>query len=792
MPRTTLYNCFKDGRRRIDSDAVIEIALALGLAESARDRWVTRLRLARSAADGAAVVAVRDPVPSSVPAFAGRDVETATITHMLATDAGAPWISGMAGMGKTQLALRALEGLDGPRALFLDLRGFHAELPPVDPFAAQGAILRHFEIAGPGDPVQRTQRIHQALQGSNRVLLLDDAAGIDQVTAILGDDPQGHVIVTSRARLEERSTGSGTWRHIALQGVGAQETAAIVRAIAATGAVEALPHEIDAAAPRMAEITGGLPLAVSLIGARLATHPEWSLHEHLELATARLARSQVDDDLLQQLALSYKELPAEAARLLRAFADLPLAELDAEVAAVLLGTSTEHAIDLLAQLSGFSLVIRRQPHRYALHSMMRAYGRSRAEETDPPRRRAEVFARAGRFLAERVWGAYAVIAESMDEQVRRTDFTFPDLEWDERRAGAWLTTWLPSLLALAHAAPERGHPDVLFRLSEGLSWWMNLAGHRLDALRLHEAAADAAAEIGDADALSMASLDAGQLLVLEDEPEQAQEHFERATRLVANAGLLADPGLAGLIQNMSAVIDMRHGRLSVARDGFRRAVEIHEERDEEKRLMAALVNLGVVLHTAGEFDEEKEVIERALRIAEARGDRLFWANLLINRGGLRVELGDLVAARDDAAAAVAEAESFGHAYLIAAGEIVIAEARRREGALETAMGHGRRALEFARSLRIGMVIAEALLVIAAIHADQDEAVAARPLLDEVDTLLRDGVDHVMRGTMWSIRARISSDPLERTRFIADAREQFDRVGSFHAAALAEPAEDHLP
>ena len=31
MPRSTLYDCFQDGRRRIDSDAVVEIALALGL-----------------------------------------------------------------------------------------------------------------------------------------------------------------------------------------------------------------------------------------------------------------------------------------------------------------------------------------------------------------------------------------------------------------------------------------------------------------------------------------------------------------------------------------------------------------------------------------------------------------------------------------------------------------------------------------------------------------------------------------------------------------------------------------
>src|SRR5699024_4965931 len=53
IPRTTIYRCFQDGRRRIDTDAVIEIALALGLPPSLRQRWAARLRLARAASDGA-------------------------------------------------------------------------------------------------------------------------------------------------------------------------------------------------------------------------------------------------------------------------------------------------------------------------------------------------------------------------------------------------------------------------------------------------------------------------------------------------------------------------------------------------------------------------------------------------------------------------------------------------------------------------------------------------------------------------------------------------------------------
>src|SRR5699024_2498602 len=60
VPRTTIYRCSQDGRRRTDTDAVIEIALALGLPPPLRQRWAARLRLARAASGGAALASVRE------------------------------------------------------------------------------------------------------------------------------------------------------------------------------------------------------------------------------------------------------------------------------------------------------------------------------------------------------------------------------------------------------------------------------------------------------------------------------------------------------------------------------------------------------------------------------------------------------------------------------------------------------------------------------------------------------------------------------------------------------------
>lgn len=772
VPRSTLYDCFRDGRRRMSSDMVTEIATALGLPDQLRARWAARLRLARSAQDSATVAAVRDGVPSPVPFFAGRHEELSALTGVAARS-GTAWISGMAGAGKTQLALRLAESLavNGTHALFLDLRGHDAESPAVEPAAAQRAILRRLDVEESDDVTDRRARMLRALRDTGRVLVLDDAAGPEQVEDILGDTPPVAVVVTSRAPAPAR------WTDVPLHGLSETEIADLLRMMS--------PHPAPPThreAVRLAQVTGGLPLAVALLSGRLASHPDWTLDEHIDLLAQRLASARVDEELRAELDLSYADLAATAARLLRAFADLPVAELDPDSAAVLLETTPQHAAGVITQLIDASLAVRRNSERVALHSLVRAYGRERAEETEPPRIRAASFARIGQFIAERVWSAYATIARAMDDVPRRTTFTYPDLAWTSEEAGTWLRTRLPSLLALAHAAPERGRPDLLFRISEGLSWWLNLTGHTVDALRLHEAAADLAAEVGDADALAMASLDAGQLLVTSADPERAQEHFTRAMRLVADAGQLSDPGLAGVIDNMSAVIDYRRGRITEACASLRRAITIHEERGEHVRLMSALVNLGVALHTVGDFAAEEEAIDRALTIARAHDHGLFEANLLVNRAELHLETGSLEQAVTDADDGVRLAENLGVPFVVASGEATAAEALRRGGDLEDAALRADRAITAARQTGSGFTITGALLVAAAVAVDRHQPDLAHAHLDEAEPMLAEDGDHVLRGRLCQLRGELSSGT-ERERHLAQALRHFERTGSFHAVAV---------
>ena len=99
-------------------------------------------------------------------------------------------IAGMAGVGKTQLAIRAGHMLAREkrfdRVLFVNLRGFHPDpgQPPADPAAVLDGFLRLLGVPGqqiPHDLDARTAAYRSRLAGTRTLVMLDNAATTDQV-----------------------------------------------------------------------------------------------------------------------------------------------------------------------------------------------------------------------------------------------------------------------------------------------------------------------------------------------------------------------------------------------------------------------------------------------------------------------------------------------------------------------------------------------------------------------------------------------------------------------------------
>src|SRR5262249_5717627 len=116
-------------------------------------------------------------------------------------------IAGMAGVGKTALALQAAHQMvdrypDGQ--LFLDLHGYTEGVAPVEPGDALDRMLRALGVAGeriPADLDERAGLYRSRLAEQRMVIVLDNAATEAQVTPLLPGAPGCVVLVTSRRRL---------------------------------------------------------------------------------------------------------------------------------------------------------------------------------------------------------------------------------------------------------------------------------------------------------------------------------------------------------------------------------------------------------------------------------------------------------------------------------------------------------------------------------------------------------------------------------------------------------------
>lgn len=157
-------------------------------------------------------------LPSDIPSFTGRHTETERVVAALAPPAAQPEaagtgvvpvvvIDGMAGAGKTTFAVHAAHRLaarypDGQ--IFLRLHGHSPGQAPVEPADALAALLLDAGVAPariPAETGARERLWRDRMAGKRILLLLDDAAGSDQVRPLLPGTAGAAVLVTSRRRL---------------------------------------------------------------------------------------------------------------------------------------------------------------------------------------------------------------------------------------------------------------------------------------------------------------------------------------------------------------------------------------------------------------------------------------------------------------------------------------------------------------------------------------------------------------------------------------------------------------
>lgn len=580
-----------------------------------------------------------DLLPRAPRGFQGRTAELAALTRAAAGEAPVCLVTGPAGVGKTALALQWAhrnQAAFPDGRLFADLRGFSDTGEP-----ALIEVLREFLLALGVAPrrvpesVAAAAALFRSLTDRRRLLVvLDNARHSATVRPLLPGGTDCVTLVTSRHRLEGL-IASDAARPVPLDVLEPPDSTALLAGVLGEDRVLAEP----VAARRLAELCGGLPLALRVTAARLAGRPTWTLAglaDELADERSRLTFLDVDDTgVSAALRLTVQQLPQDAVHQLARLGHHPGSHFDPYTAAALAGTDPVVATAALERLAAAHLVTETSPGRWILHDLVRLYARGMDPEGGPD----ALIGVLDHYIATAL--AAADTAESGGEPcfVLPEDYHRPAAVRDfvDRPAAMhWLATERDDLALAAVAARTAGFHDRAWRII--LLQWPQVVWRVRDSWSpLLELALDSARARDDAYAESRVLNLLGWVLTEEGRTAEAVALLERSPVLARRAGDRL--GEATALINL-AVVQAEQGELDTALEDCGRAVELAREEQDAHTEMLALQHLARMQLTANRPHEALESVRTALDLGPEHEEIARRVLLLTTSGEARLSLGE--------------------------------------------------------------------------------------------------------------------------------------------------------
>ncbi|MER7400728.1 tetratricopeptide repeat protein, partial [Streptomyces sp. NPDC000151] len=197
-----------------------------------------------------------------------------------------------------------------------------------------------------------TEALRAALADRRALLLLDDAAGAEQVEPLLPDAPDCLVLAVSEGPL----TGITDVRPCTLGGLDTAAGVEILTRYAGQTRITVDPRTAE----QVVQDCGGQPAALVLAGGWLAAHPKSSLSDLLRtlflLPPGEEESAPVPRTLARAFRLAYESLPLPAARILRLLSLAPAGLVDAHTASALAGCSVVAAESTLRDFAARGLL----------------------------------------------------------------------------------------------------------------------------------------------------------------------------------------------------------------------------------------------------------------------------------------------------------------------------------------------------------------------------------------------------------------------------------------------------
>jgi DNA-binding SARP family transcriptional activator len=570
------------------------------------------------------------PVPAQLPAdvadFTGRDDQVRRLVDLLSSagaddESGAvriALVAGAGGLGKTSLAVHAAHRArasfsDGQ--LYVDLLGATPHpLPAADVLAR---FLRDLGVDGreiPVDEDERAARYRTILAGRRMLIVLDNARDAAQVRSLLPGSASCAVLVTTRSRMADLAST----RLVDLNVLDDDEALTLFTRVVGDERAAAEPE----ATAELLLACAGLPLAIRICAARLATRSGWTIQamaNRLRDTRRRLDELRVGDLAVRaSFQVSFTTLPASAqpggidpADAFRMLGLWHGPSISSAAAAALFGTTEDRASDALEILVDARLLESTSPDRYKFHDLLRVYSSERAVADLPEQARNAAIARLLEWYMRTADAAStAVVPGRYDIPLVPAEAVQPLSFSTAEEALAWYDGERVNLVAATRQAAESGLHEIAWRLPAPLFQLFSSRGNWTEGIATNRIALESARQVGDRQGEAWILNNLGDALGF-TRHDEGIDCLERSLAIRREIG-----DRMGEAQAANNLADAYHwlGRTDEALELYRLALELNRKVGRRHGEGIALVNLGWTLL---DLARAEEAIDHLLQARQA-------------------------------------------------------------------------------------------------------------------------------------------------------------------------------
>lgn len=579
----------------------------------------------------------RDHMKESVEALESRRL--ARILH----------ITGQGGVGKSTFALRLAHEIrdsfpDGQ--LYADLRsGSYGDSVN----QALASFLRSLGIDNRRIPEEPNERaaMFRSLVADKRILIVLDSVGNEQyVRPLLPGNMRCGVIVATRSR---RAVLPGA-HNIHLDLFSPELSLELLSHIIGRDRVNAEPES----AKELVALCAGLPLAVRIVGAKLASRPHWlilRLVRRLRNEETRLDElAHHDLEIRSIIDLAYKSLSPEAQWLFCLCAVLKMGSWPGWVAASLLDVEWSKAEDHLESLVEAQLIevlTDGENPRYRFHDLIRAYAREQLLSHERPQAVHEAI--------ERTLSGWLVLSEEAHRREYGGDFTIvhgtaerygmpqDEIAYLTESPMAWWESERESLVMAARQAAEEGLSELCWDLVLSTVTLYEAKGYFDEWREVSQVALDISVRTGNDRGQAVMLYSLGTLHMYQKSFGKAEKCFGEAMDVLR---VREDRHLEGLLLRNMAFIDRVRGDLDVMFDKYEAALRLLRDCGDEIAEAHVLSSLAKVSIDRGDLVSSRSRLDKALEISRLHGCQRVEAQVIFRLGELHLREEDLSAAED--------------------------------------------------------------------------------------------------------------------------------------------------